>query len=58
MVARVAVVDVRQAPEQPAVQGSGKEWSLGCVKRAPVARGDQDVGITQPRDLYKGKVGM
>ena len=23
---------------------------LGCVKRAPAARGDQDAGITQPRD--------
>ena len=33
-----------------AVQGSAKEWTLGCVKRAPVARGDQDAGITHPRD--------
>ena len=32
------------------IQGSAKEWSLGCVKRAPVARGVQDAGITQPRD--------
>ena len=32
------------------VQGSAKEWSLGCVKRAPVARGGHDAGITQPRD--------
>ena len=32
------------------VQGSAKEWSLGCVKRARAARGGQDVGITQPRD--------
>ena len=32
------------------VQGSAKEWSLGCVKRASVARGGQDAGITQPRD--------
>ena len=30
------------------VQGSAKEWSLGCVKRAPAARG-QDAEITQPR---------
>ena len=28
----------------------GKEWSLGCVKCAPAARGGQDAGITQPRD--------
>ena len=32
------------------IQGSAKEWSLGCVKRAPAARGGQDAGITQPRD--------
>ena len=32
------------------VQGSDKEWSLGCVKRAPAARGDQGAGIMQPRD--------
>ena len=32
------------------VQGLAKEWSLGCVKRAPAARGSQDAGITQPRD--------
>ena len=32
------------------VQGSVRELSLGCVKRAPVARGGQDAGITQPRD--------
>ena len=35
------------------VQGSAKEWflgSLGCVKRAPGARGGQEAGITQPRD--------
>ena len=32
------------------LQGSAKEWSLGCVKRAPAARGGQDAGITQPRD--------
>ena len=32
---------------------AAKEWSLGCVKRAPASRGDQDAGITQPRDnLY------
>ena len=31
------------------VQGSAKEWSLGFVKRAPVARGGQDAGVTQPR---------
>ena len=30
------------------LQGSAKEWSLGCVKRAPDARGSQDTGITQP----------
>ena len=29
-----------------------KEWSLGCVKRVRVARGDQGMGITQPRDHY------
>ena len=32
------------------VEGSAKEWSLGCVKRAPAAREGQDAGITQPRD--------
>ena len=32
------------------VQGSAKEWSLGCVKRAHAARGGQDAGITQPSD--------
>ena len=32
------------------VQESAKEWSLGCVKRAPAARGSQGAGITQPRD--------
>ena len=31
------------------VQGSAKEWALGCVKRAPAAKGGQDAGITQPR---------
>ena len=30
------------------LQGSAKEWSLGCVKCAPAARGGQDAGITQP----------
>ena len=30
------------------VQGSAKEWSLGCVKRAPGVRGGQDAGTTQP----------
>ena len=29
---------------------AAKEWSLGCVKRAPAARGGQEAGITQPRD--------
>ena len=32
------------------IQGSAKEWSLRCVKRAPAARGNQDMGITQSRD--------
>ena len=32
------------------VQESAKEWSLGCVKRAPAARKGQGAGITQPRD--------
>ena len=32
------------------LQGSAKELSLGCVKRATAARGGQDAGITQPRD--------
>ena len=32
------------------VQRSSKEWSLGCVKRAPIARGSRDAGIRQPRD--------
>ena len=32
------------------LQGSAKEWSLGCVKRAPAAKGGQDAEITQPRD--------
>ena len=32
------------------VQGSFKEWSLGCVKCAPAARGGQNAGITQPVD--------
>ena len=31
------------------VQRSAKEWSLGCVKRAPAARCGQGAGITQPR---------
>ena len=34
------------------VQGLAKEGSLGCVKRAPVARGAQDAELTQPRDHY------
>ena len=34
------------------IQGSAKEWSLGCVKRAPAARGSQDAGITQPREPF------
>ena len=34
------------------VLGSAKEWSLGCVKRAPVARGGPDTGIAQPRDIF------
>ena len=36
--------------ESQCVQESAEQWSLGCVKRAPVARGGQDAGITQPRD--------
>ena len=31
------------------VQGSANKWSLGCWQRAPVSRGVQDAGITQPR---------
>ena len=34
------------------IQESAKGWSLGCVKRDPAAREDQDAGITQPRDHY------
>ena len=34
------------------LQGSAKEWSLGCVKRAPTARVIRDMGITQPKDHY------
>ena len=34
------------------LQVSAKEWALGCVKRAPAARGGQDAGITQPRDHF------
>ena len=41
-----------------------RSWTLGCVKRAPMARGDQDAGITQPRDhsladpcIYKTALG-
>ena len=34
----------------PPLQGSAKEWSLGCVKLALAAGGAQDAGITQPRD--------
>ena len=30
------------------LQGSAKERSLGCVKRAPAARGGKEAGITQP----------
>ena len=36
----------------PVVQGSAKEWSIGCVKRAPAARVIRDMGITQPKDHY------
>ena len=32
------------------LQEWAKEWSLGCVKRALVARGGQDARITQPSD--------
>ena len=32
------------------LQGWAKEWSLGCVKSRPVARGSQEEGFTQPRD--------
>ena len=34
------------------IQGSAKERSLGCVKRAPTARVIRDMGITQPKDHY------
>ena len=37
-----------QRRRQIQVQGLAKEWSLGCVKRAPMARGTQDAGIMQP----------
>ena len=29
-----------------------KNWSLGCMKRATVAGGGWDAGITQPMDHY------
>ena len=32
------------------VQGSAKEWSLGCVKHVSFARGGQDLGFKKPRD--------
>ena len=35
---------------QYVVQGSAKEWSLGCVNSPPAARGSQEAGFTQPRD--------
>ena len=33
------------------VQGSTKKWSLGCVNSRPAARGSQEAGFMQPRDL-------
>ena len=33
----------------PDIQGSAKEWSIGCVKCALAAREGQDAGFTQPR---------
>ena len=36
------------------LQGSAKEWSLGCMKCAHTARGGQEAGITQPRDHSLG----
>ena len=38
--------------KQVIIQGSAKEWSIGCVKLAPADRGGQDAGITQPRDNF------
>ena len=46
----VAFAFLTLSVEGKAIQGSAKEWPLGCVKRSPAARGSQDTGITQPRD--------
>ena len=37
-------------PSVVSIQASAQKWSIGCVKCAPVARGGQDAGFTQPRD--------
>ena len=42
-------VDTKCNSRKLSVRVSAKDRSLGCVKRAPAARG-QDAGITQPRD--------
>ena len=40
-----------QEEDRNHVQGSAKEWSLGCVNETrPAARESQYAGITQPRD--------
>ena len=33
------------------LQGWAKVCSLGCVNSRPVARGSQEAGFTQPRDV-------
>ena len=35
-----------------AVQGSAKNWSLGCVNSCPSPRGSLEAGFTQPRDHF------
>ena len=30
------------------IQGSAKRWALGWVNSAPMARGSQEAGFTQP----------
>ena len=45
--------ELRRQKRGETVQESAKEWSLGFVKQhAPTARGDQDAGITQPRNNF------
>ena len=46
----IKIVSLQRQPKMCVLQGSAKEWTLGCVKRASAATGGQDAGITQPRD--------